>query len=137
MVRSWVISLGSRSSAASPISQIWHTEDFRPQPTPVDEARWGFAVIENSLWDAVPQFLRQIDAVCEMTRWHCPGRIGILYSSWIGGDRDGNPNVTAAVTRQVLLLAQWQACSSSTMWRCSRKALCDHRCAQKPGNGGA
>ena len=46
------------------ISQIWHTEDFRTQrPTPVDEARWGFAVIENSLWDAVPQFLRQVDFV--------------------------------------------------------------------------
>ena len=40
------------------IAQIWHTEDFRTRrPTPVDEARWGFAVIENSLWDAVPQFL--------------------------------------------------------------------------------
>ena len=95
------------------ISQIWHTEDFRTQrPTPVDEARWGFAVIENSLWDAVPQFLRQIDAVCEAYSlalpepdW-CP----IQISSWIGGDRDGNPNVTASVTREVLLLAQWQAC---------------------------
>jgi len=64
------------------ISQIWHTEDFRTErPTPVDEARWGFAVIENSLWDAVPQFLRQVDH-----------------------------DVTSAVTREVLLLAQWQAC---------------------------
>lgn len=95
------------------ISQIWHTEDFRTErPTPVDEARWGFAVIENSLWDAVPQFLRQVDHVCETyslavppTEWS-----PIKISSWIGGDRDGNPNVTSAVTREVLLLAQWQAC---------------------------
>ena len=95
------------------ISQIWHTEDFRTQrPTPVDEARWGFAVIENSLWDAVPQFLRQIDAVCEAYSLALPGPDWnpIQISSWIGGDRDGNPNVTAAVTREVLLLAQWQAC---------------------------
>lgn len=95
------------------ISQIWHTEDFRTQrPTPIDEARWGFAVIEDSLWDAVPQFLRQVDYVCGTysldqpePSW-CP----IKISSWIGGDRDGNPNVTATVTREVLLLAQWQAC---------------------------
>ena len=39
------------------IAQIWHTEEFLEQrPTPLDEARWSFAVIENSLWDAVPAF---------------------------------------------------------------------------------
>jgi phosphoenolpyruvate carboxylase len=95
------------------ISQIWHTEDFRNErPTPVDEARWGFAVIENSLWDAVPQFLRQVDHVCETYSLDLPSSdwSPIQISSWIGGDRDGNPNVTSAVTREVLLLAQWQAC---------------------------
>ena len=95
------------------ISQIWHTEDFRiDRPTPVDEARWGFAVIENSLWDAVPQFLRQVDHVCDTYSLELPASdwSPIKISSWIGGDRDGNPNVTHAVTREVLLLAQWQAC---------------------------
>ncbi len=95
------------------IAQIWHTDEFRTdRPTPVDEARWGFAVIENSLWHAVPDFLRQVDYVCDLyslalpdPHW-CP----IQISSWIGGDRDGNPNVTSKVTREVLLLAQWQAC---------------------------
>ena len=95
------------------VSQIWHTEEFRTdRPTPVDEARWGFAVIENSLWDAVPQFLRQVDAVCDSYSLPLPSAdwSPIKISSWIGGDRDGNPNVTAGVTREVLLLAQWQAC---------------------------
>jgi len=95
------------------ISQIWHTEDFRPRrPTPVDEARWGFAVIENSLWDAVPQFMREVDHVCDDFSLipRGPDWRPISLSSWIGGDRDGNPNVTALVTREVLLLAQWQAC---------------------------
>ena len=44
------------------IAQIWHTEEFLEQrPTPIDEARWSFAVIENSLWDAVPEFMRDLD----------------------------------------------------------------------------
>ena len=38
------------------ISQIWHTNEIRDQrPTPIDEAKWGFAVIENSLWQALPR----------------------------------------------------------------------------------
>ncbi|NVK41496.1 MAG: phosphoenolpyruvate carboxylase [Oceanospirillaceae bacterium] len=94
------------------ISQIWHTDEIRQQrPTPVDEAKWGFAVIENSLWQAVPKFLRQLDeqlhevlGVC-LPLDCCPVR----FASWMGGDRDGNPNVTAAVTAEVLLLSRWQA----------------------------
>lgn len=44
------------------ISQSWHSDVIRQQrPTPLDEAKWGFAVVENSLWDAVPEFLREFD----------------------------------------------------------------------------
>ena len=44
------------------VSQAWHTNEIRTvRPTPVDEAKWGFAVVENSLWDAVPNFLRSLD----------------------------------------------------------------------------
>ncbi len=102
-----------RSRVVELVAQIWHTEAFRSErPTPEDEARWGFAVIENSLWDAVPKFLRDIDAIC--LQHNLPLRAldwqPIQISSWIGGDRDGNPNVTAKVSRRVLLLAQWEAC---------------------------
>ena len=39
------------------ITQLWHGHDFRlERPTPVDESKWGFAVVENSLWQAVPNF---------------------------------------------------------------------------------
>ncbi|ANG64053.1 phosphoenolpyruvate carboxylase [Marinobacterium aestuarii] len=94
------------------VSQIWHTDEIRQQrPTPVEEAKWGFAVIENSLWQAVPKFLRSLDEQLQEVLGEglpldcCPVR----YSSWMGGDRDGNPNVTARVTREVLLLSRWMA----------------------------
>lgn len=94
------------------ISQAWHTEEIRTiRPTPVDEARWGFSVIENSLWDAVPAFIRSLEKKVQ-------NKFGIAlpidaapvqFSSWMGGDRDGNPNVTSKVTQQVLLLARKRA----------------------------
>ena len=94
------------------ISQIWHTDEIRKQrPTPVEEAKWGFAVIENSLWRAVPDFLRRLDAQLDETLGErlpldCSP---VRFASWMGGDRDGNPNVTASVTRDVLLLSRWMA----------------------------
>ncbi len=39
------------------IAQSWHSDVIRQQrPTPLDEAKWGFEVVENSLWHAVPEF---------------------------------------------------------------------------------
>jgi phosphoenolpyruvate carboxylase len=94
------------------ISQAWHTNEIRQQrPTPVDEAKSGFAVIETSLWQAIPDFLRQLDS--KLTSVVGQGialdATPIKFSSWMGGDRDGNPFVTAEVTQQVLLLSRWKA----------------------------
>ena len=94
------------------IAECWHTNEIRGQrPTPVDEARWGFAVIENSLWDAIPDVLRDISTHMLATTGHpLPIDASVFkFSSWMGGDRDGNPNVTARVTREVLGLARWMA----------------------------
>ncbi len=87
------------------IAESWHTDEIRrARPTPQDEAKWGFAVIENSLWHAVPAAMRELDRRVS----------GVLpldvmpfaFASWMGGDRDGNPSVTAQVTREVLLLGR-------------------------------
>ena len=44
------------------ISQSWHTFEFRSErPTPVDEAKGGFATIEHSLWEAVPRYVRGVE----------------------------------------------------------------------------
>lgn len=96
------------------ITQAWHTNDIRKnRPTPVDEAKWGFAVIENSLWEAVPQYVRELDKTLQ-------DGLGISlpidaspikFTSWMGGDRDGNPFVTAKVTKEVLITSRWVAVS--------------------------
>ncbi|AFT79761.1 phosphoenolpyruvate carboxylase [Alteromonas macleodii str. 'Black Sea 11'] len=94
------------------IAQAWHTEEIRSvRPTPVDEARWGFSVIENSLWEAVPDFMRELDdRLNEDYDVSLPlDASPVQFSSWMGGDRDGNPFVTSKVTEQVLLLARKRA----------------------------
>ena len=94
------------------IAQIWYGYDFRQdRPSPVDEAKWGFAVVEDSLWQAVPEFMRRLDAsLMQSCGVGLPLEAApVSFVSWMGGDRDGNPNVTAVVTREVLLLSRWKA----------------------------
>ncbi|WP_203301384.1 phosphoenolpyruvate carboxylase [Marinobacter sediminum] len=94
------------------ITEAWHTDEIRHErPTAVDEAKWGFAVIENSLWQALPRFLSSLDAsLTESTGRGLPlDASPIRIASWMGGDRDGNPNVTHQVTRKVFLLGRWMA----------------------------
>jgi phosphoenolpyruvate carboxylase len=96
------------------IAAAWETSEIRQRrPSPVDEARSGLAVFEQALWDAVPQFLRSLNAalVKHTGRGLPPDRSPLCFGSWIGGDRDGNPAVTAEVTATVVLLARWQAAS--------------------------
>ncbi len=94
------------------ITQAWHTYEFRSKrPTPVDEAKGGFATIEHSLWNAVPQFVRKMDDRLQAFTGHklAIDAVPVHFSSWMGGDRDGNPFVTSVVTREVLLLSRWMA----------------------------
>lgn len=94
------------------IAQSWHSDVIRKQrPTPLDEAKWGFAVVENSLWEAVPEFLRELN---DKVSTHLDEKLPIdarpvHFSSWVGGDRDGNPFVTHKITQQVLWLSRAKA----------------------------
>jgi len=92
--------------------QYWFTSDIRKKrPTPNEEAKWGYEVIENSLWEAVPTYIRELNEQMNTAFDYripvdaCP----IQFTSWMGGDRDGNPNVTAEVTRDVLIQARRRA----------------------------
>jgi phosphoenolpyruvate carboxylase len=94
------------------VSSIWGADEIRRQkPTPQQEAAGGNAVLESVLWDAVPDYLRKLDTQCRLTlKRRLPvDVVPIKFASWIGGDRDGNPNVTPAVTKEVVLQQRLRA----------------------------
>ena len=101
-----------RSQLRRDISTVWHTDELhRSRPTPTDEVRGGLAVLEQSLWHAVPRFLRRLDSALQsQTGRGLPiDASPIRFGSWMGGDRDGNPNVTSKVTREAVFLCRWTA----------------------------
>ena len=116
---------------------IWNTDDLkRFKPSPFDEARWGLAIIEDSLWDTIPKVYRRLNSIFvqNMDKGLPKNFNPIEFGSWMGGDRDGNPNVTAEVTRKVILLSRWEAAKlyektltkiirSYSMEKCSKKIL--------------
>ena len=94
------------------ITSAWETDEVRHErPTPIDEVKGGLFVFEQTIWDALPQYLRTLDdALRKHTGRSLPLEcVPIRFASWIGGDRDGNPNVTAAVTAEACQLARWMA----------------------------
>lgn len=96
------------------IATIWATDELRrAKPSPVDEAIGGLYVVEQSLWSAVAAIMRKVDYCCrELLGGRRIGHTDsplLRFGSWMGGDRDGNPFVTAEVTLQVSLLGRWMA----------------------------
>ena len=114
---------------------IWNTDDLkRAKPSPFDEARWGLAIIEDSLWETIPKVYRRLNSIFvkNMGKGLPKNFNPIEFGSWMGGDRDGNPNVTAEVTKEVILLSRWEAAKlyeksltklirSYSMGKCSKK----------------
>ncbi len=90
----------------------WETDEVRhSKPDPLDEVKGGLFVFEQTLWDALPQYMRTLDrALKKHTGRSLPiETIPVKFGSWIGGDRDGNPNVTPEVTGKACLLSRWAA----------------------------
>ncbi len=86
------------------IDAIWQTDELRRQrPDPVDEARSILYFLTEIAVQGVPELLDDIDAVlASLGGGLDPDRSPIRFGSWVGGDRDGNPNVTPATTVEVL-----------------------------------
>jgi len=83
----------------------------RTRPTPQDEARAGLAVVEEILWHAVPFFGRSVDdsLINIGAKPLDAGCSTVRFSSWMGGDRDGNRFVTHATTREVIAVHRCRA----------------------------
>ena len=119
------------------ITIIWNTDEIkRSRPTPPEEARWGLAIIEDSLWDTIPKVYRRLNQIFEKNMGKgLPKNFNpIEFGSWMGGDRDGNPFVTSEVTKRVILLSRWEAAKlyeksltklirSYSMEKCSNEIL--------------
>jgi phosphoenolpyruvate carboxylase len=85
---------------------LWRTAYLRTtRPTPYDEVRTAMAVFDDTMLRLVPRLYRSAEAAIAETE---PGTTSpqvpafLRFGSWIGGDRDGNPFVTADVTRQTV-----------------------------------
>lgn len=92
------------SDIENEIDLLWLTGELRlKRPSPEDEIDWGLQFFRDSLFDAVPNLYRQFkDAVADRFGHAEKSKPCLQFHSWIGGDRDGNPNVTIETTKAAL-----------------------------------
>jgi phosphoenolpyruvate carboxylase len=100
------------------ITLLWRTSDLRiVTPTPLDEVRTAMAFFDATLFTVIPRIYRAVDAALDATGGRAAGPAGdsgrsgtrpprvtpfLRWGSWIGGDRDGYPQVNADVTERTL-----------------------------------
>ena len=96
----------TRTAIHAEISSLWLTDrDRTVQPAVTDEVRTGLYFVDNVFWDALPAIYQDLEQalaihypdIAASSRW-------LRLASWMGGDRDGNPNVTHVVTAETLRL---------------------------------
>ena len=93
------------------IDAIWQTDELRRErPDPVDEARSILYFLIEIAADGVPELFDDVDAVLRSIGGSLDGpQVPVRFGSWVGGDRDGNPNVTPATTLEVLKFQRGRA----------------------------
>jgi phosphoenolpyruvate carboxylase len=88
------------------IDLLWRTAQLRSaQVRPLDEVRSVMAIFDETLFRAVPEIYRDLDAALSPVDAGLRPPVApafIRLGSWVGGDRDGNPAVTAAVTLEAM-----------------------------------
>jgi len=130
------------------ITLLWRTSDLRlVSPSPLDEVRTAMAFFDATLFTAVPRLYRAMDAALDSPTGRASGpaadtgrtgtrppRVGqfLRWGSWIGGDRDGNPEVTAEITERTLrihadhVLRGYEAVATRLMQTLAAAAPAEH-----------
>jgi phosphoenolpyruvate carboxylase len=93
------------------IDAMWQTDEIRREkPEPLDEARTLLYYLEKVVRNSLPHLWEDLDVALEAVGSSLDPTIApVVFGSWVGGDRDGNPNVTPATTRDVVLLQRSRA----------------------------
>ena len=93
------------------IDAVWQTDELRHvRPEPMDEARSVLYYIGLTVREAIPDLFDEMQAALASIGQSLPAdRVPIRFGSWVGGDRDGNPNVLPATTDEVLGLQRRRA----------------------------
>jgi phosphoenolpyruvate carboxylase len=102
----------------SELTVLWQTEFLRPtRPTVLDEVERGLSVMPR-IWEAVPEvhasLRRALADLYPGHRFRVPAFLS--FGSWMGGDRDGNPFVTADVTARTLVRLRNEAVARHVAW---------------------
>ncbi|RPJ24959.1 MAG: phosphoenolpyruvate carboxylase [Chloroflexi bacterium] len=96
----------TRASIQAEIASLWLTDrDRTVQPAVTDEVRTGLYFVDNVFWEALPLLYEDLQyALASYYPEVKPPATWLRLASWMGGDRDGNPNVTHLVTAETLRL---------------------------------
>jgi phosphoenolpyruvate carboxylase len=96
-----------RRQIAAAVQEMWGSDELRAVTTTVlDEVRAGLIYFSSTLAEVVPEVYRDLEATIRRTfpDSDLPVPPLLSFGSWIGGDRDGNPNVTPGMTAAALEL---------------------------------
>ena len=112
----WNVKESHANNLQRQVDALWWTDEIRREkPTPWKEARHGLEIVATSMWHAVPDYLRRIDAEMQaapgIEKPLPPDVAPVRFASWMGGDRDGNPNVTPEITKEVVLMSRLRGAS--------------------------
>jgi len=91
------------------ITALWQTDETRDRrPTVWDEVHNGLYFFDTTLFDVVPRIYAELESALARHYPDASFEVGpvLRFGSWIGGDRDGNPNVDTATTESTLRMHQ-------------------------------